>query len=94
MASAGDSGGGRRRSGGVAMSASELLSPSTWWTPTTWWCVSNGSMLGHLSRSVASIDAGAVERRVNEARGGSQTCITDAGDSHRRPLPAVEGWPC
>ena len=32
--------------------------------------------------------------RFNGSRVGSQTCITDAGDPHHEPSPAVEGRPC
>jgi len=76
------------------MGAAKLLLASTWWSFMIPWCVSDGLTVGHVLLLVASVDGGVRSRRVNNARGGSQTCITDARDPHHRPSSAVEGCPC
>ncbi len=53
---------------------------------------SEGDRLSRTGRTQS--DSGAAGRRVNESRGGSQTCITDAGDPDRAPSPEGEGRPC
>lgn len=76
------------------MGAADLLSASIWWRPTAWWCLSAGLMLRSRRSSMASTGGGAVAGRVNEARGGSQTCIADAQDPDQGPSPAVGGFSC
>ena len=76
------------------MGAAELLSASTWWSFMIRWRVFGGLTAGHLLLLVASVDGGVRSRRVNNARGGSQTCITDARDPDQRRSPAVEVCPC